>query len=181
MRTRRGSSLFECLIAIGLIGATFSTVAVAMSGMYRTHRRVRGEAGRELELERFAAQLRADAHQALSVEEETVADPNAADPNAAVKILSLTLPGGRSVHYTLQERRVERVLRRGDELLHRETYRLPGAFIARWGVARDRSWPMVSLMLEPGPAGPDSPLGFQAMRIDAAVGLLRSPPAPNES
>jgi type II secretory pathway pseudopilin PulG len=176
MKTRRGHSLVECVIAIGLIGATFTTVAVAMSGMYRTSRRVCRAAGTELDLERFAAQLRGDAHQSLSVKEDIVTSPS-----GDAKTLSLTLTSERSVYYTLREGHVERVLRRGDALQHRETYRLSGAFTARWFVDRDRARPMVSLILEAGAAGASSPLGFQAMRIDAAVGLLRPLPAPSQS
>jgi len=177
MRTRRGYYLAECLVAIALMGATFSTVAVATSGMYRCCRRVREESAGELELVRLAAQLRADAHQALSVREEGPADAKA----AAAKTLLLTLGDERSVHYTLRAGRVERVLSRGDEPAHRETYRLPGSFTARWQVGDGRPARMVSLMLVPGPVGSNTPSGSQAIRIDAAVGLLGPPPVPHKS
>ena len=176
MKKRQGYSLVECLVAIGLISATLSTVAVATSGMYRCCQRVRGESVTELELERLAAGLRADAHQALSVKLD-----GHTDTEEAVDTLVLTLADERSVQYTLRAQRVERVLHYGDEVRHRETYRLPASFTARWEIERNRLLPMASLLLDPGPVGSNSPLGFQAMRIDAAVGLLQPLLAPRES
>ena len=167
MRTRRGHSLVECLIAIGLIGATLSIVAVAMSQMHRSCRRVSEASTTELELERFAFQLRTDAHQAISVEREGA---NGATADALLFGLAHEL----SVKYTLQATHVERLLHRGDEVRHRETYRLPKSFTAAWQVRTDRSSPLVSLRLEPGPVGSSVSLGFQAIQIDAAVGLFPS-------
>lgn len=173
MRKRRGYSLVECLVAIGLIGATFSTLTVALTGVCRCCQRVGEESATEIELERFAAALRADAHVALSASLE-----DAADPNQPARVLRLPLADEQSVKYTLRAGYIERVLQSNDELRHRETYRLPKSFATRWQVDRDRSRPMVSLMLDPGSAGP---LGFQAMRIDAAVGLLGPAPTEQES
>ncbi len=169
MRTRGGSNLVECLIAISLIAVVFSTIAVAMSGLRRGNRRVRQEAQVELDLQRFSSQLRADAHLALSVDLE-----NPTDPDGAANTLALTLMDERSVRYTLQAGSIQRVLRQGEEPRHRETYRLPPSCTADWQVDADRPSPMVSLKIDPGAADSTGPLGFQAMRIDAAVGLLRA-------
>jgi len=169
MRTRRGHSLVECLIAIGLIGATLSIVALAMSQMRRSCRRVSQASTTELELERFAFQLRTDAHQALSVELE-----GADDATAAAGTLLFNLADELSVKYTLQAVQVERLVHRGDEVRHRETYRLPKSFTAAWEVQTDRPLPLVSLKLEPGPVGSNVSLGFQSIQIDAAVGLFPS-------
>jgi type II secretory pathway pseudopilin PulG len=167
MRTRRGHSLVECLIAISLIGATLSIVAVAMNQIRRTCRRVSEVSTVELELQRFAAQLRADAHQALSVEQT-----GANDANAAGGTLLLSLAGERSVKYTLRATHVERLLHRGDELRQRETYGLPKSVTAAWQVQTDRSLPLVSLKLEPGPVESGRPQGIQSIQINAAVGLF---------
>jgi type II secretory pathway pseudopilin PulG len=169
MRTRRGHSLVECLITIGLIGATLSIVAVAMSQMRLSCRRVSEASAAELELERFAVQLRSDAHQALSVERE-----GSDDANETSGTLLFKLSDERSVKYTLRTTHLERLLERGDEIRHRETYRLPRSFTALWQVQTDRSLPLVSLKLEPGPLGPGVPLEVQPIQIDAAVGLFPS-------
>lgn len=163
MRTRGGFNLVECLIAISLMAVVFSTIAVAMSGLRSGSRHIRQQSEIELDLERFSLQLRADAHLALSVDLE--------DPDA----LLLTMNDEHSVRYTLQARSVERVLRQGDQPRHRETYRLPPSFTAHWRVDADRPLPMVSLRLDPGGVGSSGPRGFQAIHIDAAVGLLHTP------
>ena len=185
MKRRRGHSLVECLMAISLMTVAFGTVIVALEGMFRASRQVRNEAEMQLELVRFAAQFRADVHQALAVEADGLDDPGA----TATAIL-LPLPEGRTVRYTLGPGRVERVLSRGDAVEHRETYRLPRSWSPGWQVQTDRSRPVVSLVLEPTSARAkgDSPifaarkLGqspangatiFQVRRIDATVGLLR--------
>lgn len=92
----------------------------------------------------------------------------------------LTLTDEHSVRYTLQAGSVERVLQQGEQPLHRETYRLPPSFTAHWQVDADRPSPMVSLRIDPGgvgsagSTGSTGPRGFQAIRINAAVGLLRA-------
>ena len=167
MRTRRGHTLVECLITIGLIGAVMTTVAVAMHGMRRSCRTVRQESTVELDLGRLAAQLRTDAHRALSVKHE-----DSDDPNETPDTLSFTLAADLSVKYTLRETHIERLLSAGDEIRHRETYRLPASFGADWQVQTDRPSPLVSLILEPESADPGSPFGFRTIQIDAAVGLF---------
>ncbi len=176
MRTRQGYTLVECMVAIVLIGVTLATVSVALSGVYRCRQRVGEESAMELDLQRFAVQLRADAHDAVSAEEQK---PD--EPDAAVVTLLLKLTDDRSVEYTLEGRHVERVLRQGDRLRHRDTYRLPKAYAAHWQVRRDRPLPIASLMLNPETTGGNGPLRIRAIRLDAAVGLLRGPIAPNKS
>ena len=174
MRNRRGHSLVECLITIGLIGATMSTVAVAMHGMRRSCRTVREESATQLELGRLAAQLRTDAHRALSVKQD-----NSVDPTATANAVSFSLAADVSVEYTLQATQIERLLRSGDEIRHRETYRLPVSVTAGWQVRTDRASTLVSLILQPASAALGGPLGFQTIQIDAAVGLL-PPPLPRD-
>ena len=114
MRRRGGYTLVECLIAIALIGVTMTVVAVAMSGMHRACRRVRQDAAIEMELQRFAAQFRADAHLAVSAQQE-----DSAEGNAPTGTLLLTLNDRESVRYTLRAQFVERQCAGNDRL--RET------------------------------------------------------------
>ncbi len=173
MRTRRGHTLVECLIAIGLIGVVMSTLAVAMHGMHRSCQSVRKDSTTDLELGRLAAQLRTDAHRALSVKQKDSDEP---EGTAAV---SFALTAGVSVEYTLRATHVERLLRAGDEIRHRETYRLPNSSTATWQLRTDRTSPLVSLILQPVSAELGGPLGSGTIQIDAAVGLL-PPPLPRD-
>ena len=54
MKRRRGFSLVECVVAIGLIAATFTTVAVATGGIRRALARLRADVEIELATERLA-------------------------------------------------------------------------------------------------------------------------------
>ncbi|NLX97823.1 MAG: hypothetical protein GXY83_16795 [Rhodopirellula sp.] len=168
MRARRGYSLIETLAAMTLVTTTFTAVAVSLHQMYRSTRSVQDELSMELELGRFAIQFRADAHQALSVEME-----DSVKTKTDSQTLSLVLPDERTVHYVLQPRRIDRTVRRGAEARHRETYRLPRWFAPRWQLEPERPPAIVSLLLAPRPAVSGSP-PVVAVRVDAAVGLLRS-------
>lgn len=63
MKRRRGFSLVECVVAIGLIAVAFTTVAVATGGIRRALARLRADVEIELGIERLAIQLCADAHE----------------------------------------------------------------------------------------------------------------------
>ncbi len=176
MRRRKGFTLVECLAAIAMIGAAMTTVAVAMSGMHRACQRVREEIASEMELQRLAVQLRADAHEALSAKQEEGEEENAA-PGSVL----LALGNEESVQYTVQAGHIQRVQRRGDELLHRETYRLPEEYSAHWELKKNGSAPMVSLKLEPHPVELSGRMGDRPVQINAAVGLLTQGPTQPES
>lgn len=171
MRIRCGYSLVECLVAIALATTAITTVAVTMSGMHRAYRQVREQTLSEMELNRFAAQLRADAHRALSANLEE-------EENTAAQLI---LSNEETVRYTLQEGRIQRDQKRNDKLVHHESYALPDACTARWEIVKDESTPMLSLRLEPGPLQQSGPPSGQSQQINAAVGLLKQPSAQAKS
>ena len=169
---RSGYTLVEMLVAITLIAFVFGTIGLMMHVAGDANRRIRDEVELERGLGRFAAQLRTDAHQAQSA---TTKDPAA--PQARQSVLSLALPEQRTVEYALASHRVERVVRRGDAVLHRETYPLPASSVARWRLETGRAATMVSFLLEPGAAAPAgrSP-ALDTYHVDAAVQLFSTRP-----
>lgn len=176
MRPRSGYSLIECLVAISLIATTFTLVATSLHGMYRSSQSVRQDVEMETEWFRFAGQFRADAHQALSfaLEEKS-------EPEVAASALSLAWPDGRNVRYALRPQHIERVVLRGDEVVHRETYRLPAPAIPHWQINRDRLSPIVSLVLAPKPMSAKSVYFVSGeMRVDAALGLIQPQSTPSK-
>lgn len=169
MTVRRGYSLIETLVAIALITTTFSTIVVTLDGMFRASRGVRGEAESQLDLERFAARFRGDAHEALSVESKQEGGESGAGT------LAFALADGRTARYTIEPGGVGRVLSGGEKAEHRDTYRLPRYVAATWRLQTDRPRPIVSLVLTPKPGtGKSGPTAYQVSRVDASVGLLRS-------
>lgn len=171
MRKRPGYSLVECVVAIGLIAATFTIVAVATAGMQRAIGRIRADAETELALERLAVQLRADAHEAVE------AEPSAPGADGSPGLLRLTLGETRSIDYAIAAKRIERRVRRGGAVVHRETYRLPDTSGVHWELSGGSSAPVVILRIDPAAPGSADSIAGHGMEIQAAVGLLQPPPA----
>ena len=154
---RRGYTLIECLVAITLLGSLLGTVTLTLTVMYRAERTMRDALDQQRSLEQFTARFRSDAHQASSA---SVSKP--AEANGPARELVLECATDQMITYTLRPQAVERVVRRGESTVHRETYGLTAAS-ARWEV-REQKTPIVSLLLD------------GQTRIDAVVHLLRKPP-----
>ena len=166
---RRGHTLVESLVAITLLGSLLGTVTLTLGVMYRADRNLRDAAQQQRALEQFTARFRGDSHQALSA---SVTKPTEAV--APARELVLKSSGDRTIQYTLGPRRVERVVRHGESIVHRESYGLDatGAF---WQIRDDRKPALISVSFgPPGPGGGQSET--DAVRIDAVVRLVRPPP-----
>ncbi|MCU0983037.1 MAG: hypothetical protein MUF25_28080 [Pirellulaceae bacterium] len=154
-RCRRGHSLAEMLVAITLLGSLLGTVSVTVSAMFRADQTMRDELLRDRALESFIASFRADVHQAVSA---SLAEPGEGD--APRRELTLQGPGDQTVAYTLGPRDVQRVVRRSETIVHRETYALTAT---GWEVNTATGAPIVSALLEDG------------IRVVAVVNLARRP------
>jgi len=155
---RRGHSLAECLVAITLLGTLLGTVTLTLGVMYRADRNLRDALDQQRALEQFADRFRSDAHQALSA---AVSQP--AEAKAPACELVLKSSEDQTIQYTLRPQDVERVVRRGGKIVHRETYDLAGT-AAGWQL-RDTQKPAVVSVLFDG-----------QIRIDAVVRLVAAPP-----
>lgn len=169
MNARRGHTLIEATVVITMFGVILSTVALALHATRQANRHVRDESAAEVELTRFAAQLRSDAHQAASARLD---DPKPA--GAHPLLLSLVLADNQTVDYTLQPQRIQRELRRGKAVMHRETYRLPASLTSKWLLRTGDRFSMVSLALEPVAGRSVGDTVTVPCRVDAAVHLFRS-------
>lgn len=153
MRHRRGGhSLIEMLVAIMLLGTLLGTVTVAVSGMFRADRTMRDDLARDGALERFSAQFRADVHQAKSA---------SLGEGATASELTLRAANDRATQYTVEPRKIQRVVKLGEAAVHRETYDL----VAQgWKIEKDNGAPIVAVLLPDG------------IRVDAVVNLGRRTP-----
>jgi type II secretory pathway pseudopilin PulG len=167
MRPRRGHTLIETLVVVGLVGAALTTVTLTLHTLYRSERRLRDGQTLGRAWDRLACQLRQDAHQALSA---TLAG-DAAD--AATTELSLALPSAETIRYTLRPDHIERLVRRDDTVRHRELYPLPAFSLARWQIQTERALPLVTLTVSGPPAGGQVPGDAELCRAAAVVKLLR--------
>lgn len=176
MSRRRGYTLIESLATIAMMGTVMTTVAVSMSGMHRASQRIREEAAIETDLQRLAAQLRADAHGALSAKMEGGKEE---DTTAGSVLLALN-DDKESVRYSVTAQGLHREHLRGEEVLHRESYRLPDGCIARWELEESHSVPLISLKIQPKPGDFTKHMNGQPVQVFAAVGLLKPTPAKSE-
>lgn len=167
---RRGYTLAECLIVITLIATTMGTVALTLHALCRADRCMRDTVAYERSLDRFVAQLRSDAHQAVSA---TIAEPSSeADPATELRF---ALSGEQVIQYMVQAQNIERVVRRAQTIQHRETYPLPASSTG-WQLREDGASPIVSLVVEPDDRGRGKEqVASRKCRVDAAIRLIRSP------
>ena len=169
MPRRPGYTLVETLVVITLVGSLLGTVTLTLGVMYRADRNLREGVEQQRALEQFTARFRSDAHQALSA---SLSKP--AEAGAPARQLALKSSGDQTIQYTLRPRDVDRVVRRGESIVHRETYGLT-ATGALWQIRDDRKPTMVSVSFtQPAPGGAQP--SADTVRIDAVVRLVRPPP-----
>jgi hypothetical protein len=165
---RRGHSLIECSLVLVLLAATLGAVTAILHVLYQADGRLRDQLAQDRALERLAAQLRADAHQASSAK---AASP-AGQPGSTESLL-LALPNEQTTRYAILPQRLERVVVRGETMESRETYHLPSLLRAQWRIPAERTPPLVSLVLElRSGREPDGQAAGRTYRVDAAIQLV---------
>lgn len=166
-RARRhapGFTLVEVVIAVSMVSFVMGGAAVLLQGVWRVERSTRHHAQNLAADFRLAESFRSDMH---------LADTSAAAPLAGVESanqLALTLVDGRTVEYTADLAQVERVVRRGGEIISRDTFLLKPQATVRWQADSDDA-AMISMLVS-------APLGTEqfdlsdvrTMRTDAILG-----------
>ena len=160
-RPRDAFTLIEMCAACALTSAVMALVAASLLRIYRVDRQVRDEVRLIEVFADLGTRLRADAHAATRV---------AAAENGTNFVAS----DGATIEYRVTEKFVERKVRRGDAVLHRDTFRIPRGFAAQLTHDdNDASPPRVSLTVTRRTAGSASSSESppEVIRIEAAVGL----------
>ena len=146
-RRRDGFTLIELIAAMAVLGVAMATVTLALHVLYRVDTRVRDSLAWQANLDRFTVAFRRDAHEA-----EEAQLPPAKGPAKNPDELVLRMPQSTSISYVLGSRSIDRMVRQGDKLLSRESFRLPAAS-AQWNVTTNSGVTKVTLRLLPlGPA-----------------------------
>jgi prepilin-type N-terminal cleavage/methylation domain-containing protein len=158
---RRGWSLIELLAVLAVATALLTIAAGLVFQMLKVGGAERSRVVATANMERLGHDLRADAHSATKL-----------DDLGAWRLL-LSLPGGRSIEYTVRNREILRTVRRGEKVDHREEYGLPSATRVRFESMRDETRSLVAAVLSfDAAARPDRAAdpGYRDYRIEAVLG-----------
>lgn len=166
-RHRRGMTLVELAVVIAAASIIMSTVAVSLHRMYRADRSVRDELAESASLMRLSSMFRADAHLAIDA-----AKSDAAEDGPEVEGLLMRLSGNETIAYTFTNSSIRRTKRRGEEVIHRDAFRLASDVDVELVFRDEQAAQMASIIVtrRSDTAASARPL----YRIDAAVGLDHS-------
>jgi type II secretory pathway pseudopilin PulG len=163
MSARKAYTLVECIVVIALASATLTTLAIALHGMFVSKQRIDDELRCDADRARLAIQFRRDVHEAIVDTLEITGDE---------ATMAFDMAGRREATYTISPRRIERLVKQDEKVMHRESYRLPPATQAHWTTEQSDGAQIVSLRIDPSPKKPGAAFSPQAMRIDAAASLI---------
>jgi len=173
---RRGFTLVEMLAVMAVFSVTLSTIVLTLHALQKAGDRAHSNVSAGVELDRFTAQFRTDAHAARTF---TVSPTEPA--NSAAHVLALTLPNEQIVEYQLSADQILRRVRSGDVDQHRESYRVQPLLEQGWTVTANTSSPLVTINLQPAKDRGNHPRGLAPLSVHAAVGLTSpAPVAPSK-
>jgi prepilin-type N-terminal cleavage/methylation domain-containing protein len=173
---RKGFTLVEMLAVMAVFSVTLSTIVLTLHALQKAGNRAHASVSAGVELDRFATQLRSDAHAARTC---TLSPTEPA--NIAANVLTLTLPAEQIVEYLLSADQIQRRVRSGDVDQHHESYRVQPLLEKGWTLTANTSAPLVTINLQPAKARGNHPRGLAPLSVHAAVGLTSpAPVAPSK-
>ena len=163
MTQRRGYSLIEMLVVMTLMAVVMSSITLVLHGLQRAERRLHDDADFDRTLHRLATQFRADAHAARGAGE-------IADDDDSQSALTLEMPDEKTVTYSIEPGGVRRLVRQGENTMHREWFALAGRSVAWRSTTRGAHDRVVTLIVKPNNDRVAADQSAAAIvRIDAAV------------
>lgn len=172
MKSRRSAyTLVELLAVLSVFSATLAIIILTLHGLQKSSDRLRSDLESGTEQGRFAHQLRSDAHAAETFVAR--AAENSADQPTT---LELTLPDQQTIEYQLCDDHVQRLVRRGNAVVQRESYRVVPAAHRGWTAVTTGVRPLVTVYLQrPAASAPDAHPSAPLWCVDAVIGLSSSP------
>ena len=141
-KPRRAFTLVELLTAMSIFSVIFATVILTLHALFRTSSGLSDGVAAAVQQQRFAAELRHDAHESLSA---TLSSPEG--PDGVATVLNLSLAEGQDVEYRLYPHRIERRLRAADAVTHADSYGASPVLDQGWKLYGDRSTPLLEVLL----------------------------------
>lgn len=155
---RRGKSLIEMLIVIGVFSVVLGTTATTLVALFKTDRQVRRDLHQLTTLARLNTRFRTDAHAAAACQVD--------------QGCTFTLSGERSVRYFHEGQKLHRQVLNGQAVEHRDAFTLPDSAVVLFAQPTEQSGKLVRLTIR---AKANSDKAFltavRTTTIDAAIGL----------
>jgi hypothetical protein len=160
------------LAVITLTSSVLGGIAVLLHGVWRTERSVSDHRTHMTVLFRVAELFRADANAG------ELAAPEPVPGGPAVDQIALSYPNDRTLEYRAADAQIERIVRIGGAITHRDTFRLAPNSSASWRLEADEPRRLTLQVVRRAPkAGPD--LGERKLRVEARLQAIDSmAPAP---
>lgn len=165
---QRGFTLLEVIVAISLVSVVMGGATVLLQGVWRVEHSVRHHQADLAGAFRLSESFRNDVH---ATQPDMV---SLARSTTGTATLVLRLPDERIVEYTAGAAQVERIARRGSEVLHRDTFLLKPESTVEWQLAAaDDASPLIAMLIA-------APLGSEqldmaeqrTLRVEAMPGML---------
>jgi type II secretory pathway pseudopilin PulG len=157
---RLGKSLVEVLVLMILLNVVVALAAMTLIGTMRAERQVRRVSVQQRALTQVSSRFRSDAHRAVSCQ--------------VAEACEFKLPGGESIRYVYTSPRLAREVRRGDEVVHRDSFLLGDAVQLAFEVPESTGGNLVRLRVSPREASARPLLAAtRPAVIEAALGLSR--------
>jgi prepilin-type N-terminal cleavage/methylation domain-containing protein len=168
MRARRKAfTLIELMTVLTVMSAIFGTMLLTLYAMQKTSHQFTDGIAAAAQQQRFAGQLRVDAHQA---KEASIRRARPGDP--AATILKLTLADDQTVEYRLFEDGIERRANPGEATVQQESFSARPVLDKGWSLDETRPSPLLTVYLNQNAGtGSDTTPTLIPMRVDAALGV----------
>jgi hypothetical protein len=155
------------LVVMSVSSALFGMISLSLYAMFRTSSSLSDAVAATAQQQRFAAQLRSDAHESISA---TLVAPE--EPSGVAAVLRLELTDGHSIEYRLQEGQVERQLRAGDSVLSIDSFRVVPVMNEGWILDDNRPAALLTVYLhqQPGSETGVKPTRYP-LKVTAALGI----------
>jgi len=156
---RRGKSLVELLVVISILSIVIGMSTTSLATLYRLHRRYARDTEQAITLDRLAARLRTDAHEAVIV--------------AVDEDCTFGLADGRSIRYAFTAPRIIRQVKRDALVLHHDTFLMPRDAVVQFEKEGTPDRTLIRLSIRPGEFKMPARELPRSATIEAAAGLHR--------
>ena len=155
---RRGAFLIEILVTITVLAVLLGLGAGLLHIVLRLDQKGREALNVAADQARLIEVFRADVHAAT-------VDPA---PQVAADHLTLAQPESGRIDYTIRTNNLLREVRQGDQIRHREVYRLSPRTSARFEATSESGRPWVVFRIDP----PTTKASGRGVRVEAEAGRL---------